>query len=103
MLVLKCYPKYWTELKDFFTANLRGIPAQKGPWISFIGLKNQLLSDHISVNRRARIEKLVAMCDPKVSSKSKTFYPLPLNVMQPPSSLVSLPEHALTSGRCQIQ
>ena len=38
MLVLTCHPKYWMELKNYFTANLRGITAQEGPTLSFVGL-----------------------------------------------------------------
>lgn len=96
MLVLSCHPKYWNELKEYFTANLRGITAQEGPTLSFVGLNICRHADHISVDRRGYIEKLVAKRDPKDAPASKAQYPLHLNALESAATSISLPEHALT-------
>ena len=67
------------ELKDYFTANLREITAQEGPALSFVGLNIVQHKDHITVNRRGYIEKLIAKEDPKNISSTATLYPLHLN------------------------
>ena len=96
MLVLTCDPKYWLELKTYFTANLRGITAQEGPTLSFVGLNINQQADHISINRRGYIEKLVSKRDPKDVTPAKTLYPLHLNALESLSDSVKLSEHALT-------
>ena len=103
MLVLTCHPKYWTELKDYFTANLRGITAQEGPALSFVGLNIVQHKDHITVNRRGYIEKLIAKEDPKDISSTATLYPLHLNALESLSNSVSLPEHALTPAIMELR
>lgn len=90
------------ELKDYFTANLRGITAQEGLALSFVGLNIVQNKDHIPVNRRGYIEKPIAKEDPKDISSSATLYPLHLNELESLSNTVSLPENALTSAIMEL-
>ena len=103
MLVLTCHLKYWMELKDYFTANLWEITAQEGPALSFVGLNIDQHKDHITVNRRGYIEKLIAKKDPKDISSTATLYPLHLNTLESLSNSVSLPEHALTPAIMELR
>ena len=100
---MTCNPKYWVELKAFFTANLRGITAQEGPALSFVGLNVQQHRDHITVNRKGYIEKLLSKRDSKSSLPSKTLYPLHLNALESLANSVSLPEHALTPAIMELR
>ena len=103
MLVLTCNAKYWIELKDYFNSNLRGITAQEGPAISFVGLNIQHHKDHISVNRRGYIEKLASKRDSKDVPSSDALYPLHLNAIQQCANSPALPEHALTSAIMELR
>ena len=103
MLVLSCDPRYWLELKTFFTANLRGITAQEGPNLSFVGLNIQQHPDHISVNRKGYIEKLMAKRETAEPSASKPLYPLHLNALETIANSVSLPEHSLTPAIMELR
>ena len=104
MLVLSCHAKYWMELKDYFTTHLRGITAQEGPVISFVGLHVQRHADHISVDRRGYIEKLAAKRDPKNIPKKPAATPLTLNVLDPTSTpSISLPPHSLSSPIMELR
>ena len=104
MLVLSCHEKYWSELKDYFKANLRGITAQEGPVISFVALLIHQHADHICVDRRGYIDKLHSKRDPADIPRAKVIYPLSLNAVQStPVASISLPPHSLSSEIMELR
>ena len=104
MLVLSCNDKYWEELKTYFRAHLRGITAQEGPIISFVGLLIHQHTDHISVDRRGYIDKLHSKRDPADIPRAKVIYPLALNAIQPmPTASIALPPHSLSSEIMELR
>ena len=93
---MSCKDKYWTELKDYLKANLRGITPQEGPIISFVALHIHQHADHSIVDRHGYVRKLIEKQDPRCKSKSIVPHPIKLNLTDKMES-PPLPEHSITS------